>query len=73
MSTESPYTDNLKIFLDDVVYELSALMEQRPLSEKRSIQFQFLSRPAFEDIARVLEALNCKIPAFFLGVSANKA
>lgn len=57
---EYPYQDLLKIFLDDVVHELAALMEQRPLSEKKGNQVDAVGIPAKDDLLDALEALSCE-------------
>ncbi|KAK9562640.1 ubiquitin-specific protease ubp2 [Aspergillus fumigatus] len=55
---EYPYQDQLKIFLDDVIHELSALIEQRPLAEKKSHQVQNTDTPALSDILYAMDALD---------------
>ncbi|OJJ49211.1 hypothetical protein ASPZODRAFT_111904 [Penicilliopsis zonata CBS 506.65] len=57
-SEEVPYQDTLRIFLDDVVHELSALIDQRPLSEKRGHQLDHFSRSFLDDLYYTLEALD---------------
>lgn len=58
---EYPYQDHFKIFLDDVVHELAALMEQRPPSEKRDNQVDAVSTPAKDDLLDAMEALSCEL------------
>ncbi|PWY94374.1 ubiquitin carboxyl-terminal hydrolase [Aspergillus sclerotioniger CBS 115572] len=53
---ENPYQDQLKIFLDDVLHELSALIEQRPVLEKKGHQLEYSHRPARDDLLYALEA-----------------
>ncbi|PYH89924.1 cysteine proteinase [Aspergillus ellipticus CBS 707.79] len=53
---EYPYKDQLKIFLDDVLHELSALIEQLPVVEKKGHQLGYPYHPARDDLLYVLEA-----------------
>ncbi|RAL03741.1 ubiquitin-specific protease UBP2 [Aspergillus ibericus CBS 121593] len=53
---EHPYQDQLKIFLDDVLHELSALIEQRPVLEKKGHQLEYPYHPARDDLLYALEA-----------------
>lgn len=57
---EYPYQDKLKIFLDDVAYELGALIEQRPVSEKKGHQVDPLGPAVSTDLLESLEALACE-------------
>ncbi|RAK76146.1 ubiquitin-specific protease UBP2 [Aspergillus fijiensis CBS 313.89] len=54
--TEHPYRDQLKIFLDDVLHELTALIEQRPVMERKGHQVENQSDPAIFDLLRALDA-----------------
>ncbi|PWY88489.1 ubiquitin carboxyl-terminal hydrolase [Aspergillus heteromorphus CBS 117.55] len=54
--TENPYRDQLKIFLDDVLHELSALIEQRPVLEKKGHQLEYPYHQSRDDLLYVLEA-----------------
>ncbi|KAA8649813.1 ubiquitin-specific protease UBP2 [Aspergillus tanneri] len=56
--TEFPYRDQLKIFLDDTIHELTALIEQRPLEEKKAQQIEFKFNPASNDLLSALGALD---------------
>jgi hypothetical protein len=60
-----PFQDLFNIFLDDVVQELSALINQRPPTEKKAHQ---IDQPdlAHEDILYALGALNCRRRLFTL-------
>ncbi|KAL2009845.1 hypothetical protein VTN00DRAFT_5652 [Thermoascus crustaceus] len=54
-----PYQDPFNIFLDDVVHELSVLINQRPAAEKKDQQIEQPSAvPAYDDIYYALGALD---------------
>ncbi|EAW06856.1 ubiquitin-specific protease UBP2 [Aspergillus clavatus NRRL 1] len=55
---EYPYQDQLKIFLDDVLHELSALIEQRPATEKKGRQPPKPPHPSFDDLLYAMDALD---------------
>ncbi|KAB8236115.1 ubiquitin-specific protease UBP2 [Aspergillus alliaceus] len=55
---EFPYRDQLKIFLDDVMHELAALIEQRPVIEKKGHQLEFNRQPVYNDLLYALESLD---------------
>ncbi|KAI9367495.1 hypothetical protein BJX61DRAFT_551394 [Aspergillus egyptiacus] len=55
---EFPYQDQLKIFLDDVYHELSALIEQRPLLEKKGNEAQYPFQSALLDLLYALDAFD---------------
>ncbi|KAI9038196.1 ubiquitin-specific protease UBP2 [Aspergillus affinis] len=54
---EFPYHDQLKIFLDDTLHELAALIEQRPVIEKKGHQLEFNHNPAINELLLALGAL----------------
>ncbi|PYH46810.1 ubiquitin-specific protease UBP2 [Aspergillus saccharolyticus JOP 1030-1] len=54
--TEHPYRDQLKIFLDDVLHEISFLKEQRPVIEKKGHQVEARGELATFDLLRALDA-----------------
>ena len=56
---EYPDRDPLRIFLDDVVHELSSLIYQRPPSEKKGNKGQY-DDPAYNDMLSVLESRDCQ-------------
>ncbi|KAF7586454.1 ubiquitin-specific protease ubp2 [Aspergillus hancockii] len=55
---EFPYRDQLKVFLDDVIHELTALIEQRPAMEKKGHQLEFNSQPVLNDLLYALDAFD---------------
>lgn len=55
---EFPYRDQLKIFLDDVMHELAALIEQRPVIEKKGHQLEFNRQSVYNDLLYALESLD---------------
>ncbi|KAL3461408.1 hypothetical protein BJX64DRAFT_261027 [Aspergillus heterothallicus] len=55
---EFPYQDAQKIFLDDVLHELSALIDQRPLMEKKGNQVEYPYYPALNDLLYAVDALD---------------
>lgn len=57
--TETPYHDAFRIFLDDAILELHALIEQRPASEKKGFQPLPLPSQSSNNILQALEALDC--------------
>ncbi|OGM39949.1 putative ubiquitin C-terminal hydrolase [Aspergillus bombycis] len=59
---EFPYRDQLKIFLDDVIHELTALIEQRPVVERKGHQLEFNRQPVFNDLLYSLESLDYPRP-----------
>jgi ubiquitin carboxyl-terminal hydrolase 25/28 len=68
---EKPYQDLLCGFLDDVILELLALIQQRPKSEKIGSSFPNLPPSAVPDILYALEANDCSymilldLPGFY--------
>ncbi|KAL4797230.1 hypothetical protein BDV19DRAFT_50246 [Aspergillus venezuelensis] len=55
---EHPYQDQQKIFLDDVFHELSALISQRPLVEKKGNHDEHTLNPAFNDLLYAVDAFD---------------
>ncbi|KAL4921635.1 hypothetical protein BDW62DRAFT_197772 [Aspergillus aurantiobrunneus] len=55
---ETPYQDLQKIFLDDIFHELSALITQRPLVEKKGNQDEHTFRPARNDLLYAVDAFD---------------
>ncbi|KKK14907.1 hypothetical protein P175DRAFT_0495586 [Aspergillus ochraceoroseus IBT 24754] len=55
---EFPYQDKLKIFLDDVLHELSILIDQRPVLEKKGNQIENTYHPALDDFLYAIDALD---------------
>lgn len=55
-----PYLDPRAHFLDDVTYELSVLIDQRPLSEKKGYQIEPYGHSAFDQMLTMLNSLDCK-------------
>ncbi|KAL5340525.1 hypothetical protein BJX70DRAFT_361255 [Aspergillus crustosus] len=55
---EFPYQDPQKIFLDDVLHELSALIEQRPLIEKKGNQAEYPYHSALNDFLYAVDAFD---------------
>ncbi|KAL4865989.1 hypothetical protein BDV12DRAFT_173679 [Aspergillus spectabilis] len=55
---EFPYQDQQKIFLDDVFHELSALIDQRPLMEKKGNQAEYPYHPALNDFLYAVDAFD---------------
>ncbi|KAL2865593.1 ubiquitin-specific protease UBP2 [Aspergillus lucknowensis] len=55
---EFPYQDPQKIFLDDVTHELSALIDQRPLMEKKGNQVEYPYQPALNDLLYAVDAFD---------------
>ncbi|KAL2829018.1 hypothetical protein BDW59DRAFT_142729 [Aspergillus cavernicola] len=55
---EFPYQDQQKIFLDDVYHELWALVEQRPLMEKKGNQVEYPYHPALNDLLYAVDAFD---------------
>ncbi|KAL2853835.1 hypothetical protein BJY01DRAFT_206505 [Aspergillus pseudoustus] len=53
---EFPYQDAQKIFLDDVSHELSALIDQRPLMEKKGNQVEYPYYSALDDLLYAVDA-----------------
>lgn len=56
---DTPYQDVFRIFLDDVILELHALIAQRPASERKGSPSLSLPPQSSNDILRALEALDC--------------
>ncbi|KAF9883484.1 ubiquitin-specific protease ubp2 [Aspergillus nanangensis] len=54
---EFPYRDPLKIFLDDVIHELTLLIQQRPLAERKGHQLEFTYHPVKGDLLNALGSL----------------
>ncbi|KAH8701874.1 putative ubiquitin hydrolase [Talaromyces proteolyticus] len=57
-STERPFRDELSIFLDNAIHELSALIEQRPPSEKKIPYSLNPLKLANAELLNALEAAN---------------
>jgi ubiquitin carboxyl-terminal hydrolase 25 len=57
-SEEIPFQSELNIFIDDVIHELSILIEQRPISEKKTPYTLSSPLPASTDFLHALEAFN---------------
>ncbi|KAL1980380.1 hypothetical protein VTN96DRAFT_4224 [Rasamsonia emersonii] len=57
-SAVPPYQDEINIFLDDVLHELSALIDQRPPAEKKIPYTIPTTTPASNDLFYALDALN---------------
>ncbi|KAL3446616.1 hypothetical protein BJX65DRAFT_278910 [Aspergillus insuetus] len=55
---EFPYQDAQKIFLDDVCHELAALIDQRPLMEKKGNQVEYPYYPALHDLLYAVDAFD---------------
>ncbi|KAL2811128.1 hypothetical protein BJX63DRAFT_433688 [Aspergillus granulosus] len=55
---EFPYQDAQKLFLDDVSHELSALIIQRPLMEKKGNQVEYPYYPAVNDFLYAVDAFD---------------
>ncbi|KAL4788218.1 hypothetical protein BJX76DRAFT_200852 [Aspergillus varians] len=55
---ESPYQDPQKIFLDDIFHELSALISQRPLMEKKGNQDDHTLHAARDDLLYAVDAFD---------------
>ncbi|KAL4892646.1 hypothetical protein BDV59DRAFT_193527 [Aspergillus ambiguus] len=55
---EFPYRDPLKVFLDDVIHELTLLIEQRPALEKKGHQLESTYHSAKGELLEALGALN---------------
>ncbi|KAJ5168059.1 uncharacterized protein N7482_003653 [Penicillium canariense] len=55
--TETPFQDAEKIYIDDAIQELLCLLHQRPVSEKRGVNFPALPPSSTDDILYALEAL----------------
>ncbi|KAL4881379.1 hypothetical protein BJY04DRAFT_188782 [Aspergillus karnatakaensis] len=53
-----PFTDHQKIFLDDVLHELAALIEQRPLMEKSGDQTEYPYHNALNDLLYAVDAFD---------------
>lgn len=71
---ELPFQDPLRVFLDDVACELSILIEQRPLSEKRGQQIGQFGHEAYDDMLVLLGAKDCSyLPVDFQRLAANTA
>jgi ubiquitin carboxyl-terminal hydrolase 25/28 len=58
-SAAPPYQDDLSLFLDDIIHELSVLIDQRPPAEKRIPYTLSTPAPAAPDLLYALEAANC--------------
>lgn len=57
-----PYQDPQRIFLDDVFHELSALISQRPLMEKKGNQDEYTLQPARDELLLAVDAFDCGYP-----------
>lgn len=57
--TEPQYRDALQTFLSDVSFELSALIEQRPPSEKKGHLFGMYGDSAYDDMLDMLDSRDC--------------
>lgn len=55
-----PYQDPSRIFLDDVDWELTALIAQRPASEKKGHTVEHAFRGAYNDLCYALGVLDCQ-------------
>lgn len=55
-----PYQDPSRIFLDDVDWELTALIAQRPASEKKGHNVEHAFRAAYNDLSYALGVLDCQ-------------
>ncbi|KAL4930727.1 ubiquitin-specific protease UBP2 [Aspergillus undulatus] len=55
---EKPYQDPQKIFLDDIFHELSALISQRPLAEKKGNQDEHTLKSAFNDLLYAVDSFD---------------
>lgn len=63
----APLQDELSIFLDDVIHELSSLIDQRPPHEKKtpySLTSASSSSTATQNLLYALEAENCNTIIF---------
>lgn len=58
------------MFLDDVIHELLSLTDQRPLSERRQVQYPPLPPTASDSILQALEAMDCQY--YLIGKQALK-
>lgn len=70
---ELPYHDPRSVFLDDVTYELSILIEQRPLSERKGHQVEPFGYAAYDDMLNMLGSLDCQYMLGFVWISTNTA
>ncbi|KAL3479537.1 hypothetical protein BJX99DRAFT_255532 [Aspergillus californicus] len=55
---DHPYQDPQKIFLDDVYHELWALVDQRPMMEKKGNQVEYPFHPVYNDLLYAVDAFD---------------
>ncbi|KAL4808447.1 hypothetical protein BDV18DRAFT_135027 [Aspergillus unguis] len=55
---EYPYKDEQKIFLDDIFHELTALISERPLAEKKGNHDEHSFAPAYNDLLYAVDAFD---------------